>query len=92
MQAVDYGLVQHRDGTFLAPHSSAKEQIFWQCVQSSVPRKVTLSLEPIISIAGLMRLHRDFRTSAITIRQLVRRAIPVPWFVFNPERVVLWER
>ncbi len=60
MQAVDCGLVHHSDGTFLAAQSKAKEQIFWEGAKSIVPRKVTLWLEPIITIAGLMRLHRNF--------------------------------
>lgn len=60
MEAIDCGLVDHRDGTFLASQSKAREQIFWECEKSSVPRKLTLWLEPIITIAGLMRLKRDF--------------------------------
>ena len=60
MQAIDSGLVIHDKGVFTAACSKAKEQIFWQGARSSVPRKVTLWLEPIITIAGLMRLHRDF--------------------------------
>lgn len=60
MQAIDLGLVAHRGGFFSAPRSKAKEQIFWQGPRDSVPRKVTLWLEPIITIAGLLRLHRDF--------------------------------
>lgn len=63
MQAVDSGLVTHQDGVFLAPQSKAKEQIFWQGLKSREPRKVTLWLEPIITIAGLMRLSRDFHWS-----------------------------
>jgi len=64
MQAVDSGLVHHHGGTFSAAQSKAKEQIFWQGAKNSVPRKVTLWLEPIITIAGLMRLHRDYLWSA----------------------------
>lgn len=64
MQAIDSGLVRHRDGTMSANQSKAKEQIFTQGLKDSVPRKVTLWLEPIITIAGLMRLHRDFQWPA----------------------------
>ena len=60
LEAVDKGLVSHQDGIFSSAQSKAKEQIFWQGARDSVPRKVTLWIEPIITIAGLMRLHRDF--------------------------------
>lgn len=60
MEAIDSDLVLHHQGIFTAARSKAKEQIFWQCARTSVPRKITLWLEPIITIAGLMRLHRDF--------------------------------
>jgi len=60
MQAIDNGLVIHDKGIFTSGCSKAKEQIFWEGARSSVPRKVTLWLEPIITIAGLIRLHRDF--------------------------------
>lgn len=60
MQTIDSGLVIHDKGIFSAACSKAKEQLFWQGARSSIPRKVTLWLEPIITIAGLMRLHRDF--------------------------------
>lgn len=61
MQAIDDSLISHKDGIFSAAQSKAKEQIFWQGARDSVPRKVTLWLEPIITMAGLMRLHRDFQ-------------------------------
>jgi hypothetical protein len=59
MQAIDSGLVHHRDGTFLAAQSKAKEQIFWEGAKGTTPRRITLWLEPIITIAGLLRLRRD---------------------------------
>lgn len=59
IQALDSGLVHHRNGIFLAPQSRAIEQIFWECSKHSVPRRITLWLEPIITIAGLIRLNRD---------------------------------
>jgi len=60
MYAIDSGLVQHNSGTFTAPLSKAKEQIFWEGPKDTTPRKLTLWIEPIITIAGLARLHRDF--------------------------------
>lgn len=60
MHAIDSGLVIHDKGIFTSGCSKANEQIFGEGARSSVPRKVTLWLEPIITIAGLMRLHRDF--------------------------------
>lgn len=64
MRAVDGGLVTHRDGTFNAACSKAKEQIFWTGLRSISPRPLTLWLEPIITIGGLARLHEDFGWSA----------------------------
>lgn len=59
MHALDSGLVNHHHGTFQTPLSKAKEQIFWEGARDSVPRKLTLWLEPIITIAGLARLHKE---------------------------------
>lgn len=58
--AIDHGLVEHDLGTFRTPLSKAKEQIFWEGPRDTDPRKITLWLEPIITIAGLARLYRDF--------------------------------
>ena len=60
MESVDHGLVVHQGGFFTAPQSKAKEQIFWEGDKQSVPRKITLWLEPIITIGALRRLQRDF--------------------------------
>lgn len=60
MLAIDSGLVTHDGGVFRAARSEADEQIFSQGAKDSVPRKVTLWLEPIITMAGLLRLQRDF--------------------------------
>lgn len=60
MAALDSGVVEHQNGTFLASRSFAKEQLFWEHGRDTVPRKITLWLEPVITVAGLMRLHRDF--------------------------------
>lgn len=59
LAAVDEKLVSHADGFFTAPCSRAKEQIFWTGLKSVSPTRLTLWLEPIITMAGLMRLHRD---------------------------------
>ncbi len=64
MQAIDLGLVTHQCGFFSAARSKAKEQIFWQGPRASIPRKVSLWIEPIITIGGLRRLHRDFQWPA----------------------------
>ena len=61
MQAIDCGLVAHHGGVFTAPQSKVKEQIFWEGARISVPRKITLWLEPIITIGALRRLQRDFQ-------------------------------
>lgn len=58
--AVDNALVHHRDGIFTAACSKAKEQIFSHGNRNSVPRTIHLWLEPIITIAALSRLVRDF--------------------------------
>jgi hypothetical protein len=60
MLAVDSGFVCHKEGTFSADCSKAKEQIFHHGPRNSIPRKIYLWLEPIITIAGLARLRRDF--------------------------------
>ena len=59
MQAIDKGIVTHKDGVFLAVQSKAKEWIFWEGRKDSSRRKITLWLEPIITVAGLMRLHHE---------------------------------
>lgn len=58
--AIDQGLVEHESGVFRTPLSKAKEQIFWEGPKDTNPRKITLWLEPIITIAALARLHRDY--------------------------------
>lgn len=61
MESLDYGLVtNHQSGRFVAPQSKATESIFWECSKKSVPRKITLWLEPIITMGALRRLQRDF--------------------------------
>lgn len=57
--AIEDGLVVHEKGIFRAPCSSATERIFWEGEKKTVPRKITLWIEPIITMAGLSRLHRE---------------------------------
>jgi hypothetical protein len=60
LAAVDDGLVLHENGIFRAPCSKATEQIFWQWDTKQFPVKISLWREPIITMAGLARLHRSF--------------------------------
>lgn len=60
MDAIDSGLVIHQQGAFVAACSNAKEYIFWEGARSVSPRKITLWLEPLITIAGLRRMQRKF--------------------------------
>ena len=59
MHAIDRGLVTHLNGSFMAPRSKAKEQLFWEGARNTSPRRLTLWLEPVITIAALGRLHRE---------------------------------
>lgn len=58
--ALDANLVVHDKGTFRAALSKAKEQIFWEGRRKILPRRISLWLEPVITIAGLKRLCVDF--------------------------------
>jgi len=60
MRAVDIGLVSESKGSFVAPQSKAKEQIFWEGEKAKSPRPITLWMEPIITIGALARLHEEF--------------------------------
>lgn len=46
-------------GRYQMPNSKAKEVIFWEGAKGSVPRSITLWLEPVITIASVARLHFD---------------------------------
>lgn len=61
IRSIDASLVTHYEGFFLAPRSTAKEQIFWQGVKTSKPRRLTLWIEPIITIGALARLHFEHK-------------------------------
>lgn len=60
MDAVDHRLVAHQSGSFEAPCSNAKEYLFWEGASNISPRRLTLWLEPVITIAGLRRMQRKF--------------------------------
>jgi hypothetical protein len=56
--ALDAGLIEHRGrGLYRAPKSHASEQFFSSGKTSTLPRPVTLWIEPIITVAVLARLH-----------------------------------
>lgn len=60
MAAVDSGLVNHEAGAFRAACSRANEYLFWEGASSVSPRRLTLWLEPVITIAGLWRMQHKF--------------------------------
>lgn len=60
MDAVDSGLVTHQAGVFRAACSRANEYLFWEGAASVSPRRLTLWLEPVITIAGLRRMQHNF--------------------------------
>src|SRR6266852_4840136 len=47
-------------GRFRMPQSKANEVIFWEGSKAITPRRITLWLEPIITIAAMARLHLDY--------------------------------
>lgn len=58
VRAIRAGLVRSvRSGLYRAPQSCASEQFFWSGRKSISPRRITLWLEPIITVATLARLH-----------------------------------
>jgi hypothetical protein len=60
MMAWEAGIIQHIGrGLYRASLSAASEQFFWEGPKSLTPRPFTLWLEPIITVAGLARLHFD---------------------------------
>lgn len=60
IDAVDSGLVSHKAGVFRAACSRANEYLFWEGAASVSPRRLTLWLEPVITIAGLRRMQHKF--------------------------------
>jgi hypothetical protein len=47
-------------GRYRAAMSKAQESIFWEGRKASLPRPITLWVEPVVTIAALGRLHFDF--------------------------------
>lgn len=59
--SLDKGLVKDMGGgRYRAPRSMAVEVLFWEGLKAVSPRPITLWLEPVITIAALGRLHRDY--------------------------------
>jgi hypothetical protein len=59
--ALDSGLVcDIGGGRYRAPRSKATEVLFWEGSKTEKPRSITLWLEPVITIAALARLRRDY--------------------------------
>lgn len=52
-------VVDQGGGRYRAARSMAFEPLFWEGLRDSVPRPITLWLEPVITFAALARLHRD---------------------------------
>ena len=60
MWAIDQKVVQDSGGgRYRLPKSGASVVIFWEGRKTKSPRSITLSMEPIITIASIARLHRD---------------------------------
>jgi len=61
IRAIDGGLVEHLGGgNYRAPKSLAIESFFWEGPKKTVPRRLTLWIEPVITVATLARLHFEF--------------------------------
>lgn len=60
LRAIDGGLARNvGGGQYRCARSKALEQLFWPLEKHKVPRRVTLWMEPVITIATLARLHHD---------------------------------
>ncbi len=61
LRGLDAGLVTHLGrGQYRASRSITNEQFFRSGAKNTLPRRVTLWIEPIIYVAVLARLHFDF--------------------------------
>jgi hypothetical protein len=61
LRALDAQLAEFLpDGRYRLPQSRATEVLFWEGWKSKTPRSITLSLEPLITLASIARLHLDF--------------------------------
>lgn len=60
LRAMDAGLILHLGrGRYRAPRSLASEYFFWEGPKKTVPRRLTLWIEPVITVAVLARMHFD---------------------------------
>jgi len=61
MWALDNGLLEDGGGgRYRLPMSKATVVIFWEGQRAKSPRTITLSMEPVITIASVARLCRDY--------------------------------
>lgn len=61
LMAIKAGLIEHQGyGHYKAPLSKADEQFFWEGRKAVQPQPFTLWVEPIITVAGVARLHLDY--------------------------------
>lgn len=61
LMAIKGGLIEHQGcGHYKAPLSAAVEQFFWEGTKAVQPQQFTLWVEPIITVAGLAKLHLDY--------------------------------
>lgn len=59
VRTFDSGILCEVDGDFHAPQKSAKERIFWHGPKVDMPQDVTLSIEGIVGIGAIGRLHQE---------------------------------
>lgn len=61
LKAWEADLIQHAGrGIYRTAKGAAGEQFFWEGMKSKEPRPFSLWLEPVITVAGLARLHFDY--------------------------------
>lgn len=60
LEAVDSGFVAESGGFFVSARSAAKEQIFWSGKRVLSPRRISLWLEPVISLGAVARLVQQY--------------------------------
>jgi hypothetical protein len=76
MQALDKKLVTEvSPGSYKAPLGSAHEVIFWEGLKSVTPRRISLWKEPVITLAALYRLHKEWGWRAERLGNQSKR----PW-------------
>jgi hypothetical protein len=60
LRSLSLGIVAEAGGFFTAPQSKVREQLFWTGSKTTNPRRLTLWLEPIVTIGALARLHEVY--------------------------------